>query len=242
MAAVTARQCRVWRAVVTSRSGVVMNSLGRAAIGEGSQIRNWPKLIFYAARCGKNEPRRLRPGNLSQEHGYLGDGGVVGAHAFRGFRLNADTRRVNTQQLGDTAAESLWRADRSSAQPESGCCPHCPPRNRLPRSACSASRTNRTESAPFHFGSVGGKNVPMSPAAIAPSSASVKACSRTSPSEWPARPLSWGIRTPPIFSGMPGLNSWESQPKPMRGMCCGLDKIPRLWSNCKRNDAESLPC
>src|SRR5208283_4731873 len=57
----------------------------------------------------------------------------------------------------------------------------------------------------------------MSPAAIAPSSASVKACSSTSPSEWPASPLGCGNRTPPIFSGMPGLNSCESQPNPMRG-------------------------
>src|ERR1035437_8227329 len=65
----------------------------------------------------------------------------------------------------------------------------------------------------------------MSPAAIAPSSASVNACNRTSPSECPARPLWCGISTPPIFSGMPGWNSCESQPKPMRGVRCGLDKV-----------------
>src|SRR5664279_1895257 len=65
----------------------------------------------------------------------------------------------------------------------------------------------------------------MSPAATAPSSASVSACSNTSPSEWPARPASCGISTPPIFSGMPGRNSCESQPKPMRGVRCGLDKV-----------------
>src|SRR5271165_3148697 len=57
----------------------------------------------------------------------------------------------------------------------------------------------------------------MSPAATAPSNASVKAWSSTSPSECPARPLSCGNRTPPIRSGMPGLNSCESQPKPIRG-------------------------
>src|ERR1039457_3681092 len=65
----------------------------------------------------------------------------------------------------------------------------------------------------------------MSPAATAPSSASVSACSSTSPSEWPARPAWCGISTPPIFSGMPGWNSCESQPKPMRGVRCGLDKV-----------------
>src|ERR1035437_602621 len=65
----------------------------------------------------------------------------------------------------------------------------------------------------------------MSPAASAPSSASVSACSSTSPSEWPARPAWGGISTPPIFSGMPGWNSCESQPKPMRGVRCGLDKV-----------------
>src|SRR3954454_5071617 len=78
-----------------------------------------------------------------------------------------------------------------------------------------ASSRNTTEFAPFHFGSEGGKYVPISPAATAPSSASVNACSSTSPSECPARPLSCGNSTPPILQGIPGLNSCESQPYPI---------------------------
>jgi hypothetical protein len=41
--------------------------------------------------------------------------------------------------------------------------------------------------------------------------------------------------TPPIFNGMPGLNSCESQPKPMRGMrdIGELDKMIPKASNPK---------
>ena len=62
----------------------------------------------------------------------------------------------------------------------------------------SASARNTAESAPFHRGSEGENNVPMSGAAIAPSSASVIACNRTSPSECPPKPCGWSISTPPI--------------------------------------------
>ena len=67
-----------------------------------------------------------------------------------------------------------------------------------------ASRKKMTESAPFHLGSDGGNRAPISGAAMAPSRASVMACSRTSPSECPPRPLSCGRVIPPIFRGMPG--------------------------------------
>src|SRR6185437_10242319 len=84
---------------------------------------------------------------------------------------------------------------------------------------CSASRKNTAESAPFHCGSDGENNVPMSGAATAPSRASVMACSKTSPSECPPRPLGCSMLTPPILRGTPALNSCESQPYPIR--CCG---------------------
>src|SRR5512146_1253724 len=78
-----------------------------------------------------------------------------------------------------------------------------------------ASCTKTTEFAPFHFGSLGGKNEPMSPAPTAPNSASVMACSSTSPSECPANPCVCGIATPPMRSAIPSLNSCESNPCPI---------------------------
>src|SRR5215472_7685011 len=84
------------------------------------------------------------------------------------------------------------------------------------RTRASASRKKIPESAPFHRGLDGGNNAPMSGAAIAPSSASVMACNSTSPSEWPPRPWSWASATPPILRGIPGRNSCESNPYPMR--------------------------
>ncbi len=76
----------------------------------------------------------------------------------------------------------------------------------------NASRKNTAESAPFHFGSAGENKVPMSGAAMAPSKASVTACSKTSPSECPPNPLSWARAMPPILRGIPGRNSCESKP------------------------------
>src|SRR5262245_55089811 len=55
----------------------------------------------------------------------------------------------------------------------------------------------------------------MSPSAAAPSSASQIACSRTSASEWPARPLWNGISTPPTTSFRPAANAWTSRPWPI---------------------------
>ena len=56
-----------------------------------------------------------------------------------------------------------------------------PPRA-LTRSAAKARK--RSDDAPRHCGSLGGKYIPISPSASAPSTASVSACSTTSPSEW----------------------------------------------------------
>src|SRR5258706_13718372 len=56
----------------------------------------------------------------------------------------------------------------------------------------------------------------MSPRAAAPRSASQIACSRTSASLWPARPLSCAISTPPITSLRPATRACTSNPWPMR--------------------------
>ena len=47
----------------------------------------------------------------------------------------------------------------------------------------------RSEDAPFHCGSLGGKCEPISPSASAPRMASTSACRPTSPSEWARKPL-----------------------------------------------------
>ena len=49
--------------------------------------------------------------------------------------------------------------------------------------------------------------MPMSPSAAAPSRASVMAWARTSASEWPSRPNSQGMVTPPRISGRPGRDA-----------------------------------
>ena len=54
---------------------------------------------------------------------------------------------------------------------------------------------------------LGGKNIPISPSASAPSTASVRACSTTSPSEWAMTPLSAGIRTPPSQTWSPAVKA-----------------------------------
>ena len=58
----------------------------------------------------------------------------------------------------------------------------------------------RSEEAPFHLGSLGGKCEPMSPSASAPRMASTSACRPTSPSEWARKPRVCGTRTPQIIT------------------------------------------
>src|SRR5271163_5063447 len=84
------------------------------------------------------------------------------------------------------------------------------------------------ESASFQRGSPGGKKLPMSPAETAPSSASVMACSSTSPSEWPASPSGCSICKPPMRSGTPGLNSCESHPQPTLRLIFSFSSICSL--------------
>ena len=57
----------------------------------------------------------------------------------------------------------------------------------------------RSDAAPFHCGSLGGKCEPMSPSASAPRMASTKACRPTSPSKWARKPRVCGTRTPQII-------------------------------------------
>ena len=102
---------------------------------------------------------------------------------------------------------------------------------RQPRSRSSASqcRTNARLSAPFQRSSEGGKCLPMSPSASAPSMASHSACSTTSPSLCACTPRACGTRTPPSITWSPSPKAWTSKPWPMRmlkvsGMAipCGL--------------------
>src|SRR4051812_13533681 len=76
-----------------------------------------------------------------------------------------------------------------------------PPR---PVTRPSAWRRKVVESAPFQRGSEGGKCVPISPAPMAPSSASVSACKPTSASEWPSKPCSCATATPHSMTLSPG--------------------------------------
>ena len=52
--------------------------------------------------------------------------------------------------------------------------------------------------------------LPMSPIAAAPSSASMTAWVSTSASEWPSRPFSNGMRTPPRIRDRPSTSRWTS--------------------------------
>ena len=56
----------------------------------------------------------------------------------------------------------------------------------------------------------------MSPRSAAPSSASMRACETTSPSECPARPRGCSIATPASTSATPSAKAWASNPMPTR--------------------------
>ena len=56
----------------------------------------------------------------------------------------------------------------------------------------------------------------MSPSAMAPSSASVSACSPTSASEWPSSAWEWGTLTPHSQTWSPGAKRCTSKPCPVR--------------------------
>ena len=79
------------------------------------------------------------------------------------------------------------------------------------RGAAARCRVRRASGA-----SVDGNHSPMSPRSAAPSSASISAWTAASPSEWPASPRGWGIRTPPSHSGTPSAKACTSRPEPTR--------------------------
>src|SRR3990172_6120849 len=74
----------------------------------------------------------------------------------------------------------------------------------------------------------------MSPSAAAPSRASQIACSSTSASEWPARPLSCAISTPPITSRLPATSACTSMPCPI------LIALPSSFRQDRFRDLEVL--
>src|ERR1700683_3646348 len=119
----------------------------------------------------------------------------------------------------------------------------------LSRANAAACARNFPLDAPFHFGSVSGKCIPISPRAAAPSRASVIACKRISASEWPSSPNSLGIVTPPRISARPGAIRCESQPRPTRiSLKWGGPPGPRRtppsgpdnWSDSRRGFARHL--
>src|SRR5271165_5502296 len=91
-------------AAVTSRSGVVIAILGSSAKGKNTGSASFAGA--YILRGGRADGR-LGPANLREQHGHMRDGGVVGAHAFWSFCLDADTRRIDTQQPGDILLNRL---------------------------------------------------------------------------------------------------------------------------------------
>ena len=122
----------------------------------------------------------------------------------------AFTLTLSTLDAGDARdACRPWPRDagRCAAprRPVSGrdgrCARRARPRDRR-RGAGSGRRTT-----PRHCGSEGGKCLPMSPAPIVPSSASVSACSATSASEWPARAWLCGMATPPSITWLPSAEA-----------------------------------
>src|SRR5688500_14041680 len=71
----------------------------------------------------------------------------------------------------------------------------------------TARASSCAESAPAHASAPGGKSTPMSPSCDAPRSASIRAWSAASPSEWPSGPrVSSGKSTPPIRISRPSTS------------------------------------
>src|SRR5919112_218360 len=96
------------------------------------------------------------------------------------------------------------------------------------------SRSNSIESASLYRSSVSGKYWPMSSRPAAPRRASATAWASTSASEWPRRPLSEGISTPPSTSLRPSsgaAKAWTSTPSPTRIKAWphGHPRARRVW-------------
>src|SRR6202034_239853 len=85
----------------------------------------------------------------------------------------------------------------------------------LTRRAVSASSS--VLRAPAQRGRAVPKWAPRSPSPAAVSRASQTAWAATSPSEWPARPVSPGQSSPARYNGRPSPNGWTSVPTPTCG-------------------------
>ena len=130
---------------------------------------------------------------------------------LRRRRLDRDLIRPDAGDRRDPPAHGLpVRTDaRRLAQHVTSRWSMTPP---LARTRSAAKARNRSDEAPRHCGSLGGKCTPMSPSARAPRRASVRACSTTSPSEWAATPRSWAMRTPPSQTWSPSLEGVDVEP------------------------------
>ena len=100
-------------------------------------------------------------------------------------RLDADPARARSPRISATRATIASRCGpifgRSQMMVTSRWA-MLPP---LARTSAAACARKRSDAAPRHCGSLGGKCMPISPAPSAPRIASVSACSPTSASEWP---------------------------------------------------------
>ena len=88
-----------------------------------------------------------------------------------------------------------------------------PPRART-RSTAKARK--RSDEAPRHCGSLGGKCAPMSPSASAPRIASISACRTTSASEWPVSAVVVRNAHAAEHDVIAGPNACTSMPEPVR--------------------------
>ena len=125
------------------------------------------------------------------------------AEAVRRRAADRDPVGRRAHRLGDAAAHLVDVAARSSA-------PAAPPRSRRSRAAsprpppASQTRASRSIEAASRHSSVFGNSRPMSPSAVAPSTASHSTWQTMSASEWPSSPRSAGTSTPPSTSRRPG--------------------------------------
>src|SRR5882762_6677450 len=114
---------------------------------------------------------------------------------FAGGGFHRDAGDVEPGDLGDTFTHGIaQRPDfRSFANHR-----HLEIRDPSPRAVTRSTAyfRKRSDAAPFHLGSLGGKCEPISPSASAPRMASTSACRPTSPSEWARKPRLCGTRTP----------------------------------------------
>ena len=170
-------------AVSSPRVGVDINAMPQ--LNQGGA--RFAEKIILRGRAGRTAVW-LRPANFCEQDDGVGDGGVVGPHAFGSFGFDADARGLDTKQAGNALLNSEGvRGDSRRGQNQRGV-------NVADAVAGFVDQAQRLTKEDGGIGAlplgIAGREVSADvAAAMAPRRASVRACSRTSPSEWPARPL-----------------------------------------------------